>query len=195
MKYISVAVGLAGMLIIAEGICIAAPDTDGTAAGIGTPGYSHQSIKQGGGQPTDDGGEQAGASVQTWWQALVRDVVVTGLTIFAPVLAALLFWLLRRLGLKVELETLDDLAEKARNYAEHKADLWFKENGTKSSGAQKEDWAWELVDSVDRKLKLKRKASAKLRALILAKVGEHDSGTEKRSIAIAAKPATPPPLS
>ena len=130
-----------------------------------------------------------GLSAQRWWQALLRDVVVAALSIFVPVLSALLFWLLRRIGLKVELERLDGLAERARNYAEHKADVWFKENGTKSSGPQKEDWAWELVETVDQKLKLKQKASQKLRALILAKVGELDANSEKRKLVTAAQPA------
>jgi hypothetical protein len=97
--------------------------------------------------------------------------------IFVPVLAALLFWLLRKFGLKVELDTLDSLSGKAADYAEHKAKVWLKENGKKSSGAQKEDWAWELVEAVDAKLKAKDKARQKLRAMILSKVAE----AEKKS--------------
>lgn len=92
--------------------------------------------------------------------------------IFVPVLCALLFWLLRKFGIKVELDTLDNLGKQAADYAEHKAKVWFKENGKKSSGAQKEDWAWELVESVDAKLKAKDKARQKLRAIILSKVAE-----------------------
>lgn len=129
---------------------------------------------------------------QTWWQALLYDVTFKLLVpIFVPVLAALLFVLMRKMGVKIELETLEKLGENAKNYSEHKAKTWLNEYGHKSSGAQKEDWAWELVESIDSKLKGRQKARKKLRAIILAKLGE----AEQRASLFAVEPteSKPPP--
>jgi len=109
---------------------------------------------------------------QSWWQALLVDVISASLAIFVPVLSTLLFLLLRKLGLKVELSTLDQLAGKAALYAEQKAAAALKEGKPKTPGAEKERWAWELVESIDAKLGGSDKARAKLRALILAKIPE-----------------------
>ncbi len=117
--------------------------------------------------------ELASTNGQAWWQALIYDVVFKGIVpIFVPVLAALLFWLLRRLGIKIELETLDKLGQNAADYSEHKAKVWLRESGAKSSEAKKEDWAWEFVEAFDSKIKGRYKARRKLRGLILSKIAE-----------------------
>lgn len=130
--------------------------------------------------PTND-------AVQSWWQALLYDIIFNVIVpVFVPVMGALLFLLLRKLGLKIELETLDRLGKSAADYSEHKAKVWFKENGEKSSGAQKEDWAWELIESIDSKIKGKKKARNKLRAIILAKLGEAEQQAGTTVVAPAA---------
>ena len=136
--------------------------------------------------------------IQSWWQALLYDMIFKIVVpIFVPVLGTLLFLLLRKLGLKIELETLDRLGKSATDYSEHKAKVWFKENGKKSSGAQKEDWAWELVESIDSKINGRKKARKKLRAIILAKLGEAEQQKEGPAAtatpsAIATEPAAAP---
>ena len=122
---------------------------------------------------------------QKWWQSLLADLIAAALAIFVPVLSALGFLLLRKLGVKVDLETLDSLAGKAALYAEKKAATALGEGKPKSSGAQKEEWAWELIKSVDEKLAGSAKAKEKLRALILAKIPEAEATVS------AAKPAAP----
>lgn len=129
--------------------------------------------------------ESEAPAEQSWWQALVYDVLVdVVLPIFLPVLAALVFWLLRRLGLKIELEKLDELAAAAASYAEKKASTWLKEKGVKSSGAEKEAWAWELIAAVDARLNASTKARRALRALIISRIAnaeqaQADSETSK----------------
>lgn len=107
---------------------------------------------------------------QSWWQSLLVDLLIAGLAIFVPVLSALGFLLLRKLGVKVDLETLDALAGKAALYAEQKAATALGEGKPKTPGAQKEEWAWDLVKSIDAKLGGSEKAKEKLRGLILAKI-------------------------
>lgn len=110
---------------------------------------------------------------QALWQAIVYDVVFgVVVPVAVPVLSVLVFWLLRKIGLKVDLETLDGIAGKAALYAEQKGAEWLKEKGAKPDSVKKEEWAWELVESIDEKLKLREKAKVKLRALILAKIPE-----------------------
>lgn len=118
---------------------------------------------------------EGAAESQSWWKALLVDAIRKALEVFALVLSALLFLLLRKLGVKVELETLDALAGKAALYAEKKAATALGEGKPKSSGAEKEAWAWELVNSVDAKLGGSAKAREKLRGLILAKIPEAES--------------------
>lgn len=125
----------------------------------------------------------AKAEPQKWWQALVYDLVFNWvLPTFLPVLLALLGWLLRKWGLKIRHETMESMARNAADYAEQKGAEWLKEKGEKSPGAKKEEWAWELVESLDRKLK----GSEKLRALILSKIPEAEV---KAASAAASKPA------
>lgn len=107
---------------------------------------------------------------QSWWQALLVNLISAALAIFIPVLSTLAFLLLRKIGVKVDLETLDSLAGKAALYAEKKASTALGEGKPKSTGAQKEEWAWDLVKSVDEKLGGSAKAREKLRGLILAKI-------------------------
>jgi hypothetical protein len=112
---------------------------------------------------------------QSWWQSLLVDLIMSALAIFVPVLSALGFLLLRKLGVKVDLATLDSLAGKAALYAEKKASTTLGEGKPKSTGAQKEEWAWDLIKSVDAKLAGSEKAKEKLRALILAKIPEAEA--------------------
>lgn len=112
---------------------------------------------------------------QKWWQSLLVDLIMAALAIFVPVLSALGFMLMRKLGVKVDLETLDALAGKAALYAEKKASTALGEGKPKSSGAQKEEWAWDLVKSIDAKLGGSEKAKEKLRGLILAKIPEAEA--------------------
>ena len=123
---------------------------------------------------------------QTWWQALLYDVIFKLVVpILIPVLSVLVFWLLRKMGLKVELETLDGIADKAATYAEKKGAAYLREKGVKSDGAKKEEWAWEFVDQVDAKLKGVERIKAKLRGMILAKIPEAEA---KVAAAEATKP-------
>lgn len=107
---------------------------------------------------------------QTWWQALLFDILKLVLSIFIPVLTVLVFWLLSKVGMKVELAKMDNLGTAAAQYAEQLAAQWLKEKGVKSTGAQKEDWAWDLVAAVDSKLGASAKARDKMRGLILSKI-------------------------
>jgi hypothetical protein len=125
------------------------------------------------------------AGEQSWWQSLLVDLLIAALAIFVPVISALGFLLLRKLGIKVDLATLDSLAGKAALYAEKKASTALGEGKPKSTGAQKEEWAFDLIRSVDAKLMGSEKAKEKLRALILAKIPEAES-----AMAVAA-PAVP----
>lgn len=130
--------------------------------------------------------EEAAPVPQKWWQALVYDVVFKLVVpVLVPFLMAVLFWLARKFGLKLELETLDAIGEKAADYAEQKGAEWLKEKGEKSTGAQKEDWAWELVESIDAKLKGKEKLKNKLRSIILSKI---PAAEKKVAEATAVKP-------
>lgn len=116
---------------------------------------------------------KAEPKVQAWWHALIYDVVFKlVMPIFTLVLSALVFWLLRKMGLKIELDTLDKIALSAAVHGEKKGAEWLRENGEKSGGVKKERWAWELVDMVDNKLQAKTRLKEKLRGLILSKVPE-----------------------
>lgn len=111
------------------------------------------------------------AEPQAWWQALVYDVVFKVVVpIFLPVLMALLYWLVRKIGLHIELKTLDSVGEKAAMYAEKKGAAFLRENGQKSAAATKEGWAFDLAEAIDAKLLGKKKARDKLRAIILGKI-------------------------
>ena len=133
---------------------------------------------------------KAGPAVQSWWQALIYDVVFKLIMpIFTLVLSALVFWLLRKMGLKIELETLDKIALSAATYGEKKGAEWLRENGEKSGGARKERWAWELVEMVDSKVGGRAKAKNKLRGLILGKVAEAEKIVNGKPTLIAGKSA------
>ena len=117
---------------------------------------------------------------QKLWQAIVYDAVVNvALPIFLPVLSLLLVWLLRKIGFKVDIETMDALAGRAASYSEHMAKKYLKENGTKSDAAKKEDWAWEFVEMIDSKFKLKAKLRDKLRGMLLSKIPAAEAETKK----------------
>jgi hypothetical protein len=121
---------------------------------------------------------------QKLWENLVYNIINVILYIFAPVLSALLFWLLRKFGLKVELQTLDDIAAKAALYAEKKSAEWLNQTGNKMDSANKMQWAWNLVNSIDAKLTASDKAKDKLRKIILSKIAEAET---KVSVAEAVK--------
>jgi len=132
-------------------------------------------------KPGDEAKDPAGETKsrdgerQSWWQALLVDVIKATLAIFVPVLSVLLFALLRKIGLKVDLETLDALGGKAALYAEKKAASALGEGKPKSPSAEKERWAWEFVESVDARFGGSEKARRKLRAMILAKIPEAEA--------------------
>jgi len=107
---------------------------------------------------------------QRWWESLLVDLIMLALVIFVPSVSALAFLLLRKLGIKVDLQKLDSIATSAASYAEHRAKAALKSGLPPTPGAQKEKWAWELVDALDAKLKLKDLARDKLRLLILSKI-------------------------
>lgn len=118
---------------------------------------------------------------QTWWQALIFDIVFKAIVpIFVPVLATLLLWLLRKIGIKIELETLDKLAKNAAEYGEQKGVEWLKENGAKMPGALKEAKAWELVESINAKFKGKEKLRKKLRGMILSKIPDAEAKVKEK---------------
>lgn len=113
---------------------------------------------------------------QTWWQALLFDALFrTVIPIFLSVLAALAYWVVRKVGLKLDLEVLDKIATNAADYAEHQGAHWLKTTGNKSGGALKERWAWELVESVDAKLGASEALRLKLRNLILSKIPDAEA--------------------
>ena len=117
---------------------------------------------------------------QNWWEALLYDLIFgLFLPIFVPVLSALVFWLIRKLGLKVELEMLDQLSLKAAQYAEQKGAEFLKEKGRKMPGAKKEEWAWKLIESIDEKIKAKEKVRNKLRKLIISKIPQVEAEVKK----------------
>jgi hypothetical protein len=107
---------------------------------------------------------------QRWWESLLVDLIMLALVIFVPSVSALAFLLLRKLGIKVDLQKLDSIATSAASYAEHRAKAALKSGLPPTPGAQKEKWAWELVDALDAKLKLKDLARDKLRLLIMSKI-------------------------
>lgn len=128
---------------------------------------------------------KAEAKKQTWWQALIYDVVFNLLVpIFIPVLMALLYSLLRKWKVNIELNELNRYAGMATVYAERKAAKWLVENGEKSSGVQKEQWAWELIETLDAKLKGKKWVRDKLTGMILAGIPDAE---EKVANSAAAK--------
>ncbi len=113
---------------------------------------------------------------QTWWQALLYDALFrTVIPIFLSVLAALAYWVVRKVGLKLDLEILDKIAGQAADFAEHRGASWLKATGEKSGGALKERWAWELVESVDAKLGASEALREKLRNLILSKIPDAEA--------------------
>lgn len=113
---------------------------------------------------------------QTWWQALLFDALFrTVIPIFLSVLAALAYWVVRKVGLKLDLEVLDKIATQAADFAEHRGAHWLKATGNKSGGALKERWAWELVESIDAKLGASEALRIKLRNLILSKIPDAEA--------------------
>lgn len=113
---------------------------------------------------------------QTWWQALLFDALFrTGIPIFLSILAALAYWIARKIGLKLDLEVLDKIASQAADFAEHRGAHWLKSTGEKSGGALKERWAWELVESVDAKFGASEALRLKLRNLILSKIPDAEA--------------------
>lgn len=114
----------------------------------------------------------AAEAPQTWWQALLFDLIKLTLAIFGPVLSVLGVLVLRKMGIEVDLRTMDKVAREAALYAEHKAGVAFKEGAEKSAGAKKEEWAWEFVKDVDERFVLSDKLKRKVRGLILAKIPE-----------------------
>lgn len=121
--------------------------------------------------------------VQKWWESLLFDIIFgLFIPIFVPVLAVLVFWLTTRLGLKVQLETLDKIAQQASEYAEKKGAQYFNEHGKKSTGAKKSEWAWSLIDQIDDKIKGKEKLKNIMRGLLLAKIPDAEARVNRAEV-------------
>lgn len=122
---------------------------------------------------------------QKWWENVLYNVLFKGLLpIILSLLSALFFLLMRKIGLKVQLQTLDGIAAQAAIYSEKKAAEWLKEEGVKSNAAMKSEWAWQLIESIDDKLVGSLTAKKTLRRLILSKIPEAE---EQISLAETAK--------
>ncbi len=120
---------------------------------------------------------------QKLWENILYNVVFKIIfPILVPVLCSLVFVLLRKIGLNIDLKTLDDIGTKAANYAEQKGSEWLKESGKKPASVMKTEWAWQLVKSIDTKLTASVKARTKLRKIILSKIPEAET-----KIAVAEK--------
>lgn len=128
--------------------------------------------------------------LQQWWQALLVQVMQWAGAIFVPVLGVLVAWLLRKIGINVDIKKMELLAHKGWAYAEHKTSVLLKEGQPKAEGAKKLAWAFELIDEVDAKVGASDKARKKLTALIMAKIGEEEQKTQANGNGVAQKEDT-----
>ena len=127
---------------------------------------------------------------QQWWQSLLMNVIKTTAALFTPVIGLLVVWLLRKMGLKVDLEKTLAIAEQGRNFAEHHASVALKATGEKTDAAKKVEWAFDLARSVDDKLEGSKKAQAAFMKMLEAAIGAQELKEKANG---NGKPAEPAP--
>lgn len=111
------------------------------------------------------------AAAQSWWQVLLIEVIKAALAIAVPVLSALVFVLLRRIELNVELAQLQTIASAAAGWAEQKAYKGIAQ-GKPMPSADKLAAAITYGAELARRYKLHQRAAERLEGLIEAKLGQ-----------------------
>lgn len=115
---------------------------------------------------------ETAAVVQTWWQALLVNVVEVATAILIPVLGTLAVVVARRFGFKIEQDQAEKIAAQAVGYAEQKAKSALKDGNAKSTGAERMDMAVRFARQTAARYKLSSRATDKLSDLIEAELGK-----------------------
>jgi len=115
--------------------------------------------------------ETVKVETQAWWQVLVAEITKVAVAIFTPVLGMLAFVLMRRWGLKIDLEKANSIASWATGYGEQKALNALKEGKEKTSGADKMKMALDFANGMANQYRLPKRASESLEKLIEANLG------------------------
>jgi hypothetical protein len=109
--------------------------------------------------------------MQSWWQVLISNLLPVIFSIIAPVLSYLIWKLLAKWKLNVDLNLIDSVVDKAANYAEQKAMVALKAGTAPTPGAEKMKIAIEMAMEMVKKYKLPEMAVTELEKLIEAKLG------------------------
>ena len=113
----------------------------------------------------------AAPAVQQWWEVLVANLVEVVVGIAVPVLTTLVVVLANKWKVKLQYETVYDLAHKGAGWAEQLA-LKKLKNGEPTSSAEKLEAALKFARELAEQQKLPAKATAKLQDLIESALGQ-----------------------
>lgn len=114
------------------------------------------------------------AEQQQVWQVVLQHLLEIIVAIAVPVLVSLIHTLLKKYGVKVQMETLDSVLSKAIGFAEQKAKKALKAGEDQTGNAQKLDWALSKGMELAEANKLDKWVVDKLEDLIEAKLGEQN---------------------
>lgn len=124
---------------------------------------------------------QATSAVQqSWWQVLLVEAIKVTAFVFTPVLGLLLAWLLRKMGLKIELDQAVGIAKLGTGFAEQAAAKALKEGKPKTDHAEKASQALGFANDLAAKYKLKTRARDKMESLIESALGMQKLEAEKK---------------
>jgi len=107
---------------------------------------------------------------QQWWETLLAHLLEAFVLIAVPVLSTLVIQLLKRWNIKLQYETVVDIAQKGAGWAEQIA-LKRLKDGAQTPSAQKLDDALKFGRGIAEQQKLSKKAIEKLQELIEASLG------------------------
>lgn len=111
-------------------------------------------------------------NAQAWWQVLLIETIKATLAIAVPVLSTLVYVLLRRTKLNIELEQLQRIAGTAAGWAEQRAHQALRAQGTPTPSAQKLATALAYGAELARRYGIRQKAVERLEGLIESKLGQ-----------------------
>jgi hypothetical protein len=117
---------------------------------------------------------------QEWWQLLLTWALPLIGTILTPVLGALAIVLLRRWGINMKKETINDVIGKAVHFGEGKALAALNAGNPKTGGAEKLDLALKAANMLLEQYKLPAMGRDALVTLIESKLGEQKVEEKKQ---------------
>lgn len=110
---------------------------------------------------------------QQWWQMLLQYGLETVVAVVVPVLSYLVFKLLNKWHININLDAIDKVVTQGIGYAEQKAANALKVGSPLSSSAEKMKIAVEISNELINKFGLKKMAEDELKKIIEAKLGEN----------------------